>query len=100
VSDIDNTIPQQGSGREEQKQMKDLRRKWVAPMVIVASVLLASAAMGAENDPCYQAYLDSGLNAQQMSLDQFRLSYTDTLCKQGDEASLLAHQARALRESR
>ena len=100
VSDMDNTIPQQESGREEQKQMKDLRRKWVAPVAIVASVLLASAAMGADDDPCYEAYLASGLNAQQMSLDQFRLSYADTLCKQVDMASGVPHEAQALRDSR
>jgi hypothetical protein len=100
VSDIAGTIPHQESGREEHKQMRDLRRKWVAPVVIVVSVLLASSAMGAENDPCYEAYLGGGLNAQQMSVDQFRIYYADTLCKQADEASGAAHEAQALRESR
>jgi hypothetical protein len=39
-----------------------------------------------EPDPCYGAYLESGLSEQQLTFDDFRHSYSDTLCatEEGD----------------
>ena len=55
-------------------------RKWTALAVVLVGVLGASAAFGEARGACYEAYLQSGLTAQQVSFDQFHKLYGDTLC--------------------
>jgi hypothetical protein len=55
-------------------------KKWVALVAILAIAYVFGTAFGAGYDPCYGAYLESGLSAQQMTFDHFRHSYADTLC--------------------
>jgi hypothetical protein len=82
--------------REEQRQMKELiRRKLVVLVVILSSVIMANAAMGADYDPCYEAYLESGLTNQQMSFGEFNHSYSDTLCaKEGHNLQATREESR------
>ena len=80
--------------------MNETVRKWAALVVVLMTMLAADVAIGEDYSPCYEAYLESGLTAQQMSFDQFRHSYSDSLCAKGEEASGMAHEARALRASR
>jgi hypothetical protein len=43
-------------------------------------MLMSSVAFGEDHGQCYGAYLESGLTEQQMTFDQFRDFYADTLC--------------------
>lgn len=70
-----------GDGERGARQMKlTLVSKLAALVFVLCSVLGANAAMGADYDPCFEAYLESGLSSQQMSFDHFRTSYSETLC--------------------
>jgi hypothetical protein len=55
-------------------------KKRMALVAILAIAYVVGTAFGAGYDPCYGAYLESGLNQQQMTFQQFRQSYGDTLC--------------------
>lgn len=65
--------------------MTMLAKKWAALVVVLITMLAANVAFGEDYGPCYGAYLESGLTAQQMSFDDFRRFYADTLCtRDGD----------------
>jgi hypothetical protein len=80
--------------------MNETMKKWVALVVILTSALSASAALGAGYDPCYEAYLESGLTKQQMSFDHFRHSYSDTLCSPEGHDLQAAREGRGVGETR
>jgi hypothetical protein len=75
--------------------VSEMIRKGVV-LVALLTMLAVGLAFGEDYDPCYEAYLESGLTQQQMSFDQFRHSYTNTLCAKGREASGVTHEAQAL----
>ena len=60
--------------------MNERLRKWAALAVFLAALLAADVALGKDPGPCYGAYLESGLTQQQMTFDDFRYLYADTLC--------------------
>jgi hypothetical protein len=64
-------------------------KKW---MVLGATLVLFVAAMvfGETPTPCYEAYLMSGLNEQQMSFEEFREAYGESVCVRSDERASLA----------
>jgi hypothetical protein len=53
--------------------------------VLVAGALIVGAALDGRHDPCYEAYLQSGLVAQQMGFEEFRDLYADTFCAPGGD---------------
>lgn len=74
--------------------MNETVRKGAALVVVFVTIMAADVALGHDHRVCYTAYLESGLTAQQMSFDQFRHTYGDTLC--APEGGLqAAHEARA-----
>jgi hypothetical protein len=61
--------------------MKNGQIKKAAALTVVLTGMLASgAALGQDPGACHEAYLQSGLTAQQMAFEEFRDSYSDTLC--------------------
>jgi hypothetical protein len=74
--------------------MNEMMRKWAALAVILVAMLAADLALGEDQEPCYQAYRESGLTAQQMTFDHFHHFYADTLC------SPEGHDLQAAREGR
>jgi hypothetical protein len=62
--------------------VSEMTRKGVA-LVALMTMLAAGVAFGGDYRPCYDAYRSSGLTAQQMTFDQFRRFYGDTLCARG-----------------
>jgi len=54
----------------------------VRAALIVALIGLfgASLVLGQDGDPCREAYVESGLLAQQMSFAEFRAVYGETTC--------------------
>ena len=54
----------------------------------------ASLFFGQDPDPCREAYLNSGLTRQQLAFDDFRHSYSETLCARD------GHDLRAAGETR
>ena len=60
--------------------MNERLRKGAALAVVVIGTLVSSIAFGQDPGSCREAYLQSGLTEQQLSFDQFRHSYSDTLC--------------------
>lgn len=73
--------------------MSEMTRKGVA-LVAMMTMLAAGLAFGEDYGPCYGAYRQSGLTAQQMTFDQFRQFYGDTLCARD------GHDFEATREGR
>ena len=55
-----------------------MTRKVVA-LVALMTMLAVGVAFGEDYGPCYGAYRQSGLTEQQMTFDQFRRFYGDTL---------------------
>ena len=55
-------------------------KKAAALTVVLTGMLASGAALGHDPGACHEAYLESGLTAQQMTFDHFRDSYSDTLC--------------------
>jgi hypothetical protein len=62
-------------------------KKWIAWGSIQATMLAASIAFGEDYGPCYEAYRTSGLTEQQMSFDEFRAIYSDTICARSADPS-------------
>ena len=61
--------------------------EWALGLILVA-ILATSAALEGTPTPCYEAYLMSGFNPQQMSFEELRGLYNDTsFCAPGGEAS-------------
>jgi hypothetical protein len=66
-----------GEGRVEMRHMVKVR---VALMVVLIGLSGAGLVFGQDSDPCHEAYLESGLSAQQMSFEEFRGVYGETVC--------------------
>jgi hypothetical protein len=60
--------------------MRHIAKVRVASMVILIGLSAAGLLFGQDGDPCYEAYLDSGLTARQMTFDEFRGAYGETIC--------------------
>lgn len=60
--------------------MKHATRARAARMVVLIGMPGAALAFGQDSDPCYEAYLQSGLTARQMGFGEFRAFYDDTVC--------------------
>jgi hypothetical protein len=67
--------------------VKTEARKWLVLGALVLTALLAGSIYGEEHTPCEQAYLESSLTQQQMSFDEFRELYADTLCAPGSDVA-------------
>ena len=63
--------------------MKHMVKVRVALTVILFGMMVAGLAFGEDSNPCYEAYLESGLTAQQMTFDEFRGAFGQTLCATG-----------------
>jgi hypothetical protein len=63
--------------------MKHAAKARAALAVALIGLSAAGLVLGQDSDPCREAYLQSGPTAQQMGLDEFRQSYSDTLCAPG-----------------
>ena len=62
--------------------------KWAALGLMLAMIVAGGAAFGETQSSCYQVYLMSGFNPQQVSFEEFRGLYSDTsfLCAPGGGA--------------
>jgi hypothetical protein len=78
--------------------MNDRLRKRAAMAVVMIGTLLSGAALGQDPGACHEAYLQSGLTEQQLSFDDFRSSYHDTLC--APDGLSATHGARVHGETR
>ena len=65
--------------------MRHMMKTRAASAVILIAMVGAGLALSTDIDPCREAYLESGLTAQQMTFDEFRGFYSDTLCARGGE---------------
>ena len=74
--------------------MNERLRRWAALAVFLVALLASGLAFGQDPGHCYEAYLQSGLTEQQITFDDFRHSYADTLCATDELAS--AHGGRVL----
>ena len=75
-----------------------MTRKVVA-LVALMTMLAVGVAFGEDYGPCYGAYRQSGLTEQQMTFDQFRRFYGDTLCAREGELSGATAQQQVLQEN-
>ena len=80
--------------------MNEKMRKWAALVVVLIAMLAANIAFGEDYGPCYGAYLESGLTEQQMTFDQFREFYGDTLCARDGDGFVAAREDRVPGETR
>jgi hypothetical protein len=80
--------------------MNERLRKWTALVVVLMTILAADVVFGEDYGPCYGAYLESGLTEQQMSFDQFREFYSDTLCARDGGDFAAAREGRVHGETR
>ena len=78
--------------------MKGQTKKVAALAVVLTGMLATGAALGRDPGACHEAYLQSGLSEQQMSFEDFRHSYSDTLCARDDLAA--THGGRVPEEAR
>jgi hypothetical protein len=51
-----------------------------ALMVVLIGLSAAGLVFGQDGDACYEAYLDGGLTVQQMTFDEIRGVYGETVC--------------------
>jgi hypothetical protein len=79
---------------EGSERMKEMMRKWAALVVVLITMLAANLAFGEDPGACYGAYLESGLTEQQMTFDEFRHFYSDTLCATGGDGLAAMHADR------
>jgi hypothetical protein len=70
--------------------MNERLRKWTALAVVLIGMLVSGSAFGQNPGPCQEAYLASGLTTQQLTFDDFRHSYADTLCATEDGDGVVA----------
>jgi len=82
--------------------VSEITTKVVALVALVAlmTMLAVGLAFGEEYTPCYAAYRSSGLTEQQMTFDQFRWFYADTLCARNGTDLGATHEGRVLGETR
>jgi hypothetical protein len=66
-------------------------KKAAALAVVLIGILASGAALGQDPGPCHEAYLQSGLTEQQMTFDDFRSFYADTLCAPDGDDFVAAH---------
>jgi hypothetical protein len=74
-----NGDTRQRGGRRE-RRVRHMAKVRVAMMVVLIGLSGAGLVFGQDSDPCYEAYLESGLTAQQMTFDEFRGVYGETVC--------------------
>ncbi len=55
-------------------------RKWVVLGATLATMLAGAMAFGETPTPCQETYLMTGPSGHQMSFEEFREFYGDTLC--------------------
>jgi hypothetical protein len=67
--------------------MRHMAKVRAASIVVLIGLSAAGFLFGQDGDPCYEAYLNSGLSTQQMTYDEFRGAYGETVCAT-DVASL------------
>jgi hypothetical protein len=67
--------------------MRHMAKVRAALMVVFIGLSVAGLVLGQDGNPCREAYLDSGLSAQQMTYHEFRGAYGETVCAT-DVASL------------
>jgi hypothetical protein len=70
--------------------MRHMVKVRAALMVVLIGLSAAGLVFGQENDPCRQAYLETGLTAQQMTFDEFRGFYSDAFCANGSNGPVAA----------
>ena len=80
--------------------MNERLRKWTALAVFLVALLASGLAFGQDTDPCHVAYLQSGLTEQQMTFDDFRHSYADTLCAPDGDSLAATHGGQVSGETR
>lgn len=80
--------------------MKHMMKERAASAVIIIAMVGAGLALSTDTDPCREAYLESGLSAQQMSFEEFRGFYADTLCATGGDSEVGTTGDRVSDESR
>jgi hypothetical protein len=78
--------------------MNGQTKKAAALTVVLIGMLASGTTLGHDPGPCHEAYLQSGLSEQQMSFEDFRHSYSDTLCARDDLAA--THGGRVPEEAR
>jgi hypothetical protein len=67
--------------------MKHMVKVRAALMVVLIGLSGAGLVFGQDSDPCREAYLESGISAQQMSFAEFRGIYGETTCATDVEAA-------------
>jgi hypothetical protein len=67
--------------------MRHMAKVRAASIVVLIGLSAAGFLFGQDGDPCYEAYLNSGLSTQQMTYGEFRGAYGETVCAT-DVASL------------
>jgi hypothetical protein len=80
--------------------MNVMLRKWAALVVVLMTMLAADVALGEDYNPCYEAYLESGLTKQQMPFDEFHKLYGDTLCAPDGDGLQATREGRVPGETR
>jgi hypothetical protein len=60
--------------------MRHIAKMRAALMVVFIGLSVAGLVLGQDGDPCREAYLESGLSAQQISYHEFRGAYVETVC--------------------
>jgi hypothetical protein len=80
--------------------MRRMMMKRAASAVVLVAMMGAGLAFSTGTDPCRQAYLESGLTAQQMSFDEFHGFYSDTLCASSGDAPVATTGAQVPKETR
>jgi hypothetical protein len=60
--------------------MRHMTKVRAASMVVLIGLSAAAFVFGQDGYACYEAYLDSGLSVQQMTYDEFRGAYGETVC--------------------
>jgi hypothetical protein len=80
--------------------MRHMVKARAASAVVLIGMLGAGLAFGADGDPCREAYLESGLTAQQMTFEEFHGFYSDTLCANGGDGPVATTGDRVPGETR
>jgi hypothetical protein len=97
---LEQKTPATRKAKEGSKTMNEKLRKWTALAVVLVTLLTGSAAYGEDHGSCYEAYLQRGLDQQQLTFDQFHGRYGDALCAPDGDALVASHQSRLSQETR
>jgi hypothetical protein len=60
--------------------MRHMAKVRAALMVVLIGLSVAGLVYGRDGDRCREAYLETGLTAQQMTYEEFRGAYGETAC--------------------